>query len=98
MEVKKKEKGGRKDEGRNEGRKEGMKEERKNPRKEERKNPRKDELNVPEWVVCLPGMHQTQGLILTRHSGAHLQSQHSGGKGRRIKSPRSSLPAYLVNL
>lgn len=49
-----------------------MKEERKNPRKEERKNPRKDELNVPELVVCLPGMHQAQGLILTKHSGAHL--------------------------
>lgn len=68
MEIKKKEK----DEGRKEGRKEGMKEERKNPRKEERKKPRKDELDVPELVVCLPGMHQAKGLILTRHSGAHL--------------------------
>lgn len=68
LEVKKKEK----DEGRKEGRKEGMKKERKNPRKEERKKPRKDELDVPELVVCLPGMNQAQGLILTRHSGAHL--------------------------
>lgn len=68
LEVKKKEK----DEGRKEGRQEGMKEERKNPRNEERKNPRKDELNVLELVVCLPGVHQAQGLILTRHSGAHL--------------------------
>lgn len=58
--------------------------------------------DIAQLVKRLPGMHEALDLISrptqTRHGGASLQSQHTGGESRRIRSSNQKFKVILGHL